>query len=164
VFGNVLVVVDSSPASRRAVEEAVRIARADRGRLTMLLPVAAPPWWVSHAPVAPAQLLADVQRECAALLREFAETVSADVPLTTVMPTGRTADAVLHELDRRPHDVVVMADAPRRRRFRRGAPERLAARCDVPLLLVPAGDPAAAPSVGPRPAPGRLRLGQPVGL
>ncbi|MEA2269981.1 MAG: hypothetical protein QOC64_2591, partial [Solirubrobacteraceae bacterium] len=32
------------------------------------------------------------------------------------------------------------------------------------LLLVPAGDPAAAPSVGPRPAPGRLRLGQPVGL
>jgi nucleotide-binding universal stress UspA family protein len=163
VFGNVLVVVDSSPASRRAVEEAVRIARADRGRLTMLLPVAAPPWWVSHAPVAPAQLLADVQRECAALLREFAETVSADVPLTTVMPIGRTADAVLHELARRPHDVVVMADAGRRR-FGRDAPERLAARCDVPLLVVPAGDPAGAPSVTPRRAPRRVRIGQPVGL
>jgi nucleotide-binding universal stress UspA family protein len=163
VFGSVLVVVDSSPASRRAVEEAVRIARADRARLTMLLPVAAPPMWVSYAPVAPAQLIADVQRECATLLRELAGIVSADVPLTTVMPAGRTADAVLRELGRRPHDLVVIADKPRRW-LRRGAPARLARRCRVPLLIVPVDDRAAVPAPAVRRTSRRVRVGRPVGL
>jgi nucleotide-binding universal stress UspA family protein len=165
VFGNVLVVVDSSPAARRAVAEAVRMAGADRGRMTLLLPVAAPPWWASHAPVSPAQLLADAQRECAALLRELADMVPADVPLTTLMPTGRTVDAVLRELDRRPHDVVVMSASPRRRRARRSAPARLSARCRLPLLVVPTDGPPVPPSVARRRAPRRrVRVGEPVRL
>jgi nucleotide-binding universal stress UspA family protein len=137
MIGSVLAVVGSSPASHRVVEAAVDIARAERARLTLMLPVAPPSWCVCFAPVSPSQVLADVQGACDVVLRRLADACARDVPITTVMPVGRLEQAVLRELERRPHDVVVLAESGRCRWRRRDPVARLADRCPVPLITVP---------------------------
>jgi nucleotide-binding universal stress UspA family protein len=150
---DVLAVVDSSPGSRRVLDAAVDLARAERARLTLMLPVAPPAWCTCFSPVSPGQVLAEVQGASAVVLRRLADECAADVPITTLMPVGRLEAAVLHELARRRHDVVVVAET-RRRRLRRDPVARLARRCPVPLLTVPlaAGGAPRTVELGPRSA------------
>ena len=136
MIGSVLAVVGSSATSQRVLETAVDLARSERARLTLMLPVAPPSWCVCFSPVPPSQVLADVQGACGVVLRRLAGECALDVPVTTVMPVGRLEQAVLRELERRPHDVVVLAEGGRRR-WRRGDPvARLARHCPVPLITV----------------------------
>ena len=134
----VLAVVGSTPASRRVMQAAVEVARAENARLTLMMPVAPPSWCVCFSPVPPAHVLAEVQRACCKVLRALADECDQDVPLTTLMPVGRLDEAVLDELKRRPHGLVVVEE-PRGRRVlpRRDPVARLARRCPVPLLTVP---------------------------
>jgi nucleotide-binding universal stress UspA family protein len=133
----VLAVVGSTPASRRVLDAAVEVARAENARLTVMLPVAAPSWCVCFSPIPPAHVLAEVQRACALVLRRLTDDCAQDVPITTVMPVGRLEEAVLDELEHHPHDLVVLEET-RPGRFRRDPVARLARRCPVPLLPVPA--------------------------
>jgi nucleotide-binding universal stress UspA family protein len=137
MIGSVLAVVGSSPASERVLETAVDLARAERARLTLMLPVAPPAWCVCFSPVPPAQVLTDVQGACDVVLRRLADACARDVPITTVMHVGRLEQAVLRELERRPHDVVVLEAGGRGRWRRRDPVARLARRCPVPLITVP---------------------------
>ena len=137
MIGSVLAVVGSSPSSQRVLETAVDLARTERARLTLMLPVAPPSWCLCFSPVPPSQVLADVQGACDVVLRRLAGECALDVPVTTVMPVGRLEHAVLRELERRPHDVVVLAEGGRRWR-RRDPVARLARRCPVPLVTVAA--------------------------
>lgn len=140
---SVLAVVGSSPGSRRVLDAAVDVARAERARLTLMLPVSPPSWCICFSPVAPGQVLADVQHACGVVLRRLADECDRDVPITTVMPVGRLDDAVLRELEQRPHGLVVVEEGRGRRWGRRDPVARLARRCPVPLLTVPARDDAA---------------------
>lgn len=134
----VLAVVGSTPGSRRVLQAAVEVARAENARLTLMLPVAPPSWCVCFSPIPPAHVLAEVQRACCKVLRALADECDQDVPLTTLMPVGRLDEAVLEELERRPHGLVVVEESRRGRFLRRRDPvARLARRCPVPLLTVP---------------------------
>jgi hypothetical protein len=137
MIGSVLAVVGSSPASERVLKTAVDLARAEHARLTIMLPVAPPAWCVCFSPVPPAQVLADVQGACDVVLRRLAGGCARDVPITTVMPVGRLEQAVLRELERRPHDVIVLETGRRCWWRRRDPVERLASRCPVPLITIP---------------------------
>jgi hypothetical protein len=137
MIGSVLAVVGSSPASERVLKTAVDLARAEHARLTIMLPVAPPAWCVCFSPVPPAQVLADVQGACDVVLRRLAGTCARDVPITTVMPVARLEQAVLSELERRPHDIVVLEARGRCRWRRRDPVARLASRCTVPLITIP---------------------------
>ncbi len=134
----VLAVVGSTPGSRRVLEAGLEVARAENARLTLMLPVAPPSWCVCFSPVPPGHVLAEVQRACWKVLRSLADACDQDLPITTVMPVGRLDEAVLEELERRRHDLVVIEEPRRGGVLRYRDPvARLAKRCPVPLLTVP---------------------------
>ncbi len=109
MFHSILVAVDGSPSSELAVHEAVELARAVGGRLT-LISVAAPP----RLPVATGPYLVpypcedELERTAEALLERFERLVPEDVPVSTVVRRGHAATAILDRVRDGEHDLVVM--------------------------------------------------------
>jgi len=146
MYHSVLVVVDSSPWSRLAVLDAADLALAMSARLTILCPVPRVPQ-TAHlaaiapgAPLPPQQLAADAERECMELCSAAVALVPPDVPVTTLTPSAPATVAVTREVLRGGHDVVVVA-APRpglQSLWHAATARRLARRCPVPVLTVPA--------------------------
>jgi nucleotide-binding universal stress UspA family protein len=106
MFRNILVAVDGSTHSDRAVEEAVDLARSEKGRLTLIgvasLPVV---WPTPHQPVA-----SDAELEAAmkAVVDEAAARVPDDVPLTRIVRKGVPGDEIITQADEGQHDLIVM--------------------------------------------------------
>ncbi len=146
MYRSVLVVLDHEAWSRLALLDAADIALGARARLTIACPVARVPWTVYPAslgvtaPVSFEQLAADAQRACLRLRDDAVTAVPRDVPVTTVMPTERTPAAIVREIARGGHDLVVIATPPSARwaPWRTAFARRLVRRCPVPVLTVPA--------------------------
>jgi nucleotide-binding universal stress UspA family protein len=157
MFRNVLVGVDGSPSSARALEQAIDIARASGGRLGLLAVAPQPSSWVCVTPFAmpvsstlfAAQLDAEAQRH----IDEAERTVPADVPVTKLLAHGSAAKALLAHAEAGPWDLVMVGHrhSSDRRLPRRGVGDWLLHRSPVPVLVVR--------SV-PEPAP--VRHGAPV--
>ena len=87
MFRNILVSVDGSEHARRALEEAIDIARADQARLTILTAVNQPPAWAASSMAAGAPpyrrrpRAVRPSRSCAAR----SSRVPDDVPVTTLI-------------------------------------------------------------------------------
>jgi nucleotide-binding universal stress UspA family protein len=149
VFRNVLVGVDRSASSDRALAEAVDITRESCGRIGILAVVPRLNWCMSTSPftlpVSQAQLEADLQAEVRRHVEEADAAIPTDCPVTKLVASGNEAEALLtHVLDG-PWDLVVVGrhSAFDRRTLRGRLGARLARRCPVPVLIVPADAPAA---------------------
>lgn len=151
MFCRILVIVDGSPGSERALTEAIDIASASRARLTILTPVPKPPGWVCTpmAACASAQLAVDFERDSKAILERAVDAVPADVPVTKIMTYEPLCKALRHQVQTGNHDLLVVGGAGR------GAlassllgtvSRRLLDRCGIPVLLVrDDGQPVTAP-------------------
>jgi nucleotide-binding universal stress UspA family protein len=145
MYRSVLVVIDHAPRSRLALLDAADLALASHARLTIMCPaphvplMAHPPVVAGIPSVSVAQLADDARRACLELRDSAVAAVALEVPVTTVMAPHRTPKAILEEIARGRHDLVVIATrpavlwAPWRTAFAR----RLARRCPVPVLTVP---------------------------
>lgn len=106
MFRSILVAVDGSAHSARALAEAVDIARGSGGRLTLMSvgvrPVVYPGVYTST--------VTDVELERAALLvaDKAAEDVPDGVPVSTVARVGRPSDEILKRARAAGHDLIVM--------------------------------------------------------
>jgi nucleotide-binding universal stress UspA family protein len=115
MFHDILVSVDGSPDADRALDEAIDIAQASHGRLTILTAVVAPPP-VAYSGLGAGQvtalepvLLKDAQRVlCAARDR-----VPADLPVTTVLAEEPIRPALKHRIKAGNHDLLVMGSRGR---------------------------------------------------
>jgi nucleotide-binding universal stress UspA family protein len=108
MFSDILVLVDGSAHARRALVEAVDLAAAVRGRLTLLTAVAQVPAF-ANADAATAQAIADEpERYAEEVLREARELVPPDVPVTTLLCRAPIRAAVTSEFERGHHELVVM--------------------------------------------------------
>jgi nucleotide-binding universal stress UspA family protein len=115
MFHNVLLCIDGSDHSDRALDEAIDIARADQARLTILTAITQPPVWAASAMAAGACALtaADLEKEAVQLMRRAVERVPADVPVTTVISRKPIRHALAARLKAADYDLLVMGSRGR---------------------------------------------------
>jgi nucleotide-binding universal stress UspA family protein len=144
VFLNILVAVDGSTSSRRALEQAIDLACALNSKLTLI--TVAPP--ISHyvplAGVSSETMRKELDRWAQDILDRAAAAVPDDVIAHKVQPIGHPGPKILEEIERGRYDLVVLGSRGRGR-----AQEGLLGSVNgylhfhsgVPLLSVPdAGD------------------------
>jgi nucleotide-binding universal stress UspA family protein len=109
VFRSILVAVDGSPAAAHALEEAVELARAEGGRLTLISVAEAPRWAFSGFPLAvPFPNEAQLLREAEQVVERAEAQVPDDVPVSTVVRRGSIVKEILKRIEAGEHDLVVV--------------------------------------------------------
>ena len=108
VFLNILVAVDGSPSSDRAVEQAVDLARAQNSKLTLI--AVAPPVsaYVALARMSPDVLAQELEDWADEVLVAAAAAVPDDVIAHTVRQKGHVGEQIVKELERGTYDLVVL--------------------------------------------------------
>lgn len=105
---NVLVAVDGTPEAWDAVGMAVQIVQQTHGRLTLLTVVVPVPAWTQVGLFAtPAD--GSAERIAEERLRELADAIPDDVPVTTQLLHGDAAHLIARRADEGNHDLVVLA-------------------------------------------------------
>lgn len=116
MFRNILVTVDGSDHAQRALDEAIDIARAGRGRLTLLTAVNPPPAWAASSLATGAAALSalDLEREAVQVMRQAVARVPDDVPVTTVISRRPIRSALMKAVSCGDYDILVMGSRGRR--------------------------------------------------
>jgi nucleotide-binding universal stress UspA family protein len=115
MFHNLLVCVDGSVHADRALDEAIDLAEAGGGRLTILTAVPRPPYWAATpatlAAVEP--LVADLAREAQEALRQAVDRVPDTIPVTSILSRKPIREALIDRLRSGEHDLLVMGSRGR---------------------------------------------------
>jgi nucleotide-binding universal stress UspA family protein len=112
---NILVCVDGSVHADRALDEAIDLATASHGRLTILTAIPRPPSWATSPLTAPAveplsaQLRGESENALAAAVAKVPETIS----VTTVLSEKPVREALMERLRDGCYDLVVMGSRGR---------------------------------------------------
>jgi nucleotide-binding universal stress UspA family protein len=140
MFLDILVATDGFASSRRALEQAIDLARAMNSKLTLI--TVAPP--ISHyvplAGVSSETMRKELDRWAQDVLDEAAAAVPDDVIAHRLQPIGHPGPKILEEIERGRYDLVVLGSRGRGR-----AQEGLFGsvngylhfHSEVPLLSVP---------------------------
>ena len=115
MFRNILVSIDGSDHSDRALNEAIDIARADQARLTILTAIHQPAVWAASAMAAGAAAVtaADLEKEAVDVMRRAVKRVPADVPVTTIISRKPIRSALMGRLKGSDYDLLVMGSRGR---------------------------------------------------
>jgi nucleotide-binding universal stress UspA family protein len=136
----ILVGVDDSAASRRALKRAIELAVEGNGRIGLLTSAPNPPLVIATSPIVPPasrlQLAEEMEDWAAECVDEATELVPDDIPVTKLVTHGEPAAALQCEVERGCWDLVVVGQAARSFRLGRTTGARLR-RQGVPVLVVP---------------------------
>jgi nucleotide-binding universal stress UspA family protein len=115
MFRNILVAVDGSRHSERALAEAIDIAQCSHGRLTLLTAVSKAPPWVNTPATAAASvpLTLDLESEANDTLRTAVEQVPESMPVTKILTHDPIRPALMHQIEAGRHDLLVMGSRGR---------------------------------------------------
>ena len=106
MYRNILVAVDGSTHSARAVEEAVDLAGSMDGRVTLISVGTHPVVWPS--PYQTTMSDAELEEVARAIVDQAAAKVSDDVPVATLVRIGRPANEIVTRAREGGHDLIVM--------------------------------------------------------
>jgi nucleotide-binding universal stress UspA family protein len=114
MFRNILVAVDGSASSDRALAEAIDIA-GSHSRLTVLSAVNRPPNWATIPATLPAleSLATSLEREAEEALTNAVEQVPASLPVTKILTHEPIRDALTDQLASGKYDLLVMGSRGR---------------------------------------------------
>ena len=116
MFRRLLLAYDDSSHAQAALAEAVDLARATDGSLTIIAVAPEPSLWGMGgeywAPVNVDDLNAQVDQAYEAMLDRAADTVPANIQVTKILEHGRAGSAIVDEAGR-DHDLVVMGSRGR---------------------------------------------------
>jgi nucleotide-binding universal stress UspA family protein len=115
VFLNILVAIDGSPSSQRALEHSIDLARAGNAKLTLITVAPPPSNYVTRAGVSSEGMQAELESWARGILEEAARTVPDDVLAHTVQRSGRPGPEIVHELERGGYDLIVLGTRGRGR-------------------------------------------------
>jgi nucleotide-binding universal stress UspA family protein len=115
VFLNILVAIDGSASSRRALEQAVDVARAMNSKLTLITVAPPPSTFVTLAGVSSETMLKELDGWADRILREAAASVPDDVNVLRIQRSGHAGPEILQELERGRYDLVVVGSRGRGR-------------------------------------------------
>jgi nucleotide-binding universal stress UspA family protein len=115
MFCNILVCVDGSAHSERALSEAIDLALAERSRLTILTAIPRPPYWacnpVTAAGIEP--LANDLAAEATAALKAAVDRVPESIPVTKILTREPIREALMERIRSGQHDLLVMGSRGR---------------------------------------------------
>ena len=108
MFLNLLVAVDGSPSSHRAVEQAVDLARAHNSKLTLI--AVAPPVssYATLGGLSAEQLGRELVAWADGVLAEAVESIPDDVLAHTIRRSGHVGEHIVKELRDGAYDLVVL--------------------------------------------------------
>ena len=115
MFQNLLVCIDGSAHADRALREAIDLATAGHGRLTLLTAVCRPPYWATSPVTIPAieplasELASKAQESLAAAVKRVPESI----PVTTVLSQKPIREALTERLRDGHYDLLVMGSRGR---------------------------------------------------
>src|ERR1700761_735481 len=100
MFHNLLICFDGSVHADRALNEAIDLAVAGGGRMTILTAIPRPPYWAaSPATIAAVEPLAsELAREADETLRGAVERVPEGVPVTSILSPKPIREALMERL------------------------------------------------------------------
>jgi nucleotide-binding universal stress UspA family protein len=144
VFTSILVGLDGSESSRRALADAVELARlAGRGKATLTLMTVAPPV-AAYAALArintPREIGEELDRWATEVLDAAAATVPRGVAFDRVQVRGHAGPEIIKELRKGRHDLVVLGSRGRARTqevLLGSVAGHVHFHSRVPLLIVP---------------------------
>jgi nucleotide-binding universal stress UspA family protein len=118
MFRSILVAMDGSAHAKRALQEAIDLARASGGALTLVTVVPEFSPWVLGAvgtppPVDLARLHDELVRNYRQMLEQEAAKVPDDVHSTSLLLEGRPPEAIVMRTRAAGHDLVVMGSRGR---------------------------------------------------
>ena len=116
MFSRLLVAFDGSPHARRALAEAIELAQAGHGRLTVIAVIPAASPWLGAAAALPMErvgLDASPEAEVQTMLDRALRTVPADVPVVGILKRGAAAAAIVAEARTGEHDAIVIGSRGR---------------------------------------------------
>jgi len=115
MFRNILVALDGSTDSDRALMQAIDLAEGEHARLTIFSAVVAPAAvsYVGVSGALVADLLRDSEAETDAILRGAVEQVPDQVSVSTVRSSEPVRSALLAQIRTGQHDLVVMGSRGR---------------------------------------------------
>jgi nucleotide-binding universal stress UspA family protein len=110
MFRNILVSIDGSPHSSRALTEAIDLAEGAGARLTLLTAVPRPANWTPNAASAAIvqSLAVDLEAGSQALMRSAVERVPSAIPVTTIVTHEPIRAALAKEIATGRHDLLVI--------------------------------------------------------
>ena len=115
MFHNILVAVDGSQHSDRALTDAIDLADSEHARLTLITAVVPPPtgayFGASGESVTAA--VRDAEANAEAILQRARDRVPQDLPVTTVLTTQPVLPALIRQIEEGRHDLVVMGSRGR---------------------------------------------------
>jgi nucleotide-binding universal stress UspA family protein len=115
MFLNILVATDGSVSSRRALEQAIDLARAMNSKLTLI--TVAPPLshYVTRAGVSSEMMREELDRWADGVLTEATAAVPDDVIAHRVQREGHAGPQILAELEQGRYDLLVLGSRGRGR-------------------------------------------------
>jgi nucleotide-binding universal stress UspA family protein len=116
MFRRLLVAFDGSSHAQAALSDAIDLAQANNGRLTVIAVIPDSNLWLGAAaeiPVNLGGLDASIQHEYQALLDRAVQTVPADIPVTKILKRGAAAGAIIAEARDNGHDLIVIGSRGR---------------------------------------------------
>jgi nucleotide-binding universal stress UspA family protein len=108
VFRNILVALDQSQTSQRAMAEATELAQILNARLTVISVVPPMPGYAYRAGIDLGALKREAEAETEKLLRDSVARLPDDLPVTTVLKHGHPGEEIVNQLEAGDHDLVVM--------------------------------------------------------
>jgi nucleotide-binding universal stress UspA family protein len=114
MFHNILVAVDGSPDAEQALTEAIDLAESEHASITLITAVAQlPPTAYVTAGEELGRLVEDAHAYADAILRRSRERVPDGLTVTTVLTDQPIRAALLEQIARGEHDLVVMGSRGR---------------------------------------------------
>ena len=116
MFHSILVPVDGSAHADAALTQAVDLARCQRARITLLCAWRPFVWYggaVAPVGVDVERLESDVEAETRRIAAAARDRVPDGIEVDTAVICERPADAIIHEVERGGHDLIVMGSRGR---------------------------------------------------
>jgi nucleotide-binding universal stress UspA family protein len=154
MFHNILVAVDGSPDAEQALTEAIDLAEGEHASITLITAVAQlPPTAYMTAGEELGRLVEDAHAYAEAILRRGRERVPDGLTVTTVLTEQPIRSALLDQIDKGEHDLVVMGSRGRggvRAALLGSVSHHVLHHSPVPVLIVHAHPPRGTRAPGTR--------------
>jgi nucleotide-binding universal stress UspA family protein len=115
MFHDILVAVDDSPDAEEALTQAIDLAESEHTRLTLITGVQKPPAtaYIGLTSLALAEIDANNRSWADAVLRRARDRVPNDLPVTTIVTDRPIRTALIEQINRGRHDLIVMGSRGR---------------------------------------------------